>query len=169
MSNRTTRLLLSVVLLAGCIGCDQATKHFATRNLRDAAPQSYFGDTLRLHYVQNPGGFLSLGGTLPSNVRFWFFVGFNFLLLAVVTYVLITQPQLQPIRFIALLLLLAGGIGNLIDRVLQDGLVTDFLNVGIGPLRTGIFNVADMAVMLSAVLLIFAFGLPEESEEPAKA
>jgi signal peptidase II len=38
-----------------------------------------------------------------------------------------------------LALLLAGGFGNLIDRVLHDGSVTDFLNVGIGPIRTGIF------------------------------
>ena len=45
-----------------------------------------------------------------------------------------------------LALLLAGALGNLIDRIRWDGLVIDFLNLGIGPLRTGVFNVADMAV-----------------------
>ena len=47
----------------------------------------------------------------------------------------------------------AGGGSNLVDRALH-GAVVDFLNVGIGPLRTGIFNVADMAIMLGAALLV---------------
>jgi signal peptidase II len=42
---------------------------------------------------------------------------------------------------------------NLIDRILYDGRVTDFLNFGIGPLRTGIFNVADVVGVIGAVLL----------------
>ena len=43
-------------------------------------------------------------------------------------------------------LFLAGGLSNLTDRI-AIGSVIDFLNVGIGPLRTGIFNVADVAIM----------------------
>ena len=52
-----------------------------------------------------------------------------------------------------LLLFLAGGVSNLIDRVTL-GRVIDFLNVGIGPLRTGIFNIADMAIIAGVVILI---------------
>ena len=52
-----------------------------------------------------------------------------------------------------LLLFLAGGTSNLIDRVTL-GRVIDFLNVGIGQLRTGIFNVADMAIVAGVVILI---------------
>lgn len=48
-----------------------------------------------------------------------------------------------------------GGIGNLVDRILLSGLVTDFINIGIGNLRTGIFNVADMAIMTGVIGLIF--------------
>jgi signal peptidase II len=47
----------------------------------------------------------------------------------------------------------AGGASNLIDR-LARGTVTDFMNVGIGPLRTGIFNLADVAITLGAVLVV---------------
>jgi signal peptidase II len=43
---------------------------------------------------------------------------------------------------------------GLIDRILHNGTVVDFLNVGIGPLRTGIFNIADIAIMGGAVLLL---------------
>ena len=49
----------------------------------------------------------------------------------------------------------AGGLGNLIDRVGQDGYVTDFLNVGVGSVRTGIFNVADLILMLGMAALLF--------------
>jgi signal peptidase II len=55
----------------------------------------------------------------------------------------------------SLTLIFSGGISNLYDRVLNNGTVIDFLNVGIGSLRTGIFNVADMTNMLSIFLLLF--------------
>ena len=44
----------------------------------------------------------------------------------------------SSVLFVSLAYILAGGVGNLIDRVFNDGLVTDFLNIGVGPLRTGI-------------------------------
>ena len=49
----------------------------------------------------------------------------------------------------------AGGASNWIDRVMH-GSVIDFMNVGIGPFRTGIFNVADMAIMLGTGIVVFA-------------
>ena len=57
--------------------------------------------------------------------------------------------------FVSLSYILAGGIGNLIDRISNNGLVTDFMNVGIGPVRTGIFNIADIGVMFGAAVLVF--------------
>ena len=64
-------------------------------------------------------------------------------------------------RRIAILLVAAGlligaGLGNLIDRVMNDGRVYDFLNVGYGIVRTGIFNVADMILMFAIAYLVFA-------------
>ncbi len=55
--------------------------------------------------------------------------------------------------FASITFILAGGIGNLIDRVCCDGLVTDFINLGIGPMRTGIFNVADVAVTCGVIAI----------------
>lgn len=51
-------------------------------------------------------------------------------------------------------LISGGGFSNLMDRVTQGGNVTDFLNIGVGPLRTGIFNCADVALMLELAILI---------------
>lgn len=155
-SFKLNRLLLVIVILSSCVGCDQATKALASRNLQGTPPVSYFADTLRFEYALNPGGFLSLGHNLPEQIRPWLFVGSNVVLMLSLFAFLMFRRQLDWKLFVAMTYIMAGGIGNLIDRVCNEGLVTDFINVGIGPLRTGVFNIADMAVMfgcLAAVLL----------------
>ena len=164
-AKKSTRLALALLLLLGCIGLDQGTKYIATRTLRGQPRQSYLADSFRLEYALNPGGFLSLGGNLSPAVRFWLFGSMNLVLLAGATSVLIARWKMSRVCFVALVLVLAGGIGNLIDRVVQQGFVTDFLNVGIGPLRTGIFNVADMALTAGALVLVFACR-SESAEQP---
>lgn len=52
-------------------------------------------------------------------------------------------------------LVLSGGLGNLVDRIINDGRVIDFMNIGIGSLRTGIFNVADVYITVGVVVLVF--------------
>ena len=106
--------------------------------------------------ARNPGGFLSLGENLAPQLRFWVFVVFNVLLLTATLVALVAGWKTQLFKFVALVLILAGGVGNLIDRVIHDGLVTDFANLGVGPVRTGIFNVADVALTVGALVLLIA-------------
>jgi signal peptidase II len=61
---------------------------------------------------------------------------------------------LGGMQVVGLTLLGASGLGNLIDRLLYDGRVTDFLNMGIGQLRTGIFNVADVVGVVGVIVLL---------------
>ncbi len=145
-TDRLTRLGLLVAVVVSCVGCDQITKSIAARELAPLPCQSFLGDIVRLEFALNPGAFLGMGGDLSPGARFWGLTVINGALLAVLAYVLVTRWNMAPGNFIAWALILAGGIGNLIDRASQQGLVTDFLNVGIGPVRSGIFNVADMAV-----------------------
>ena len=153
-TDRFTRLGLLLALLVSCVGCDQVTKSIAARRLAPLSRQSFLGDTVRLEYALNPGAFLGMGGGLSSGARFWGLTVINGAIRAVLAYVLVTRRDLAPGNFAAWALILAGGIGNLIDRASQGGLVTDFLNVGIGPVRTGIFNVADIAVTGGFVLFV---------------
>jgi len=150
------RLLLILIVLASCVGCDQVSKSIAVTNLPDGQTFSYLGDTLRLQFMYNRGSFLSLGDSLPDALRFKIFtIGVCFLLAGILAYALFSRPG----RFTVLLavsLFLAGGVGNLIDRIFHDGLVVDFINIGIGPLRTGIFNIADVAIMVGYLLLFYS-------------
>jgi signal peptidase II len=151
------RFVLALILLVGCVGCDQATKQLATEMLRGQPPQSYLANTVRLQYALNPGGFLSLGANLAPGVRFWLFTVLNVALLVGAVYMLLARWNMRLGPFIAVVFVLAGGLGNQIDRTLQGGMVTDFLNLGIGPLRTGIFNVADVALTVGALALVFTY------------
>ncbi|MEN6494132.1 MAG: signal peptidase II [Thermoguttaceae bacterium] len=156
-TNRWTRLALALALLTCCVGCDQVTKQIATETLCGRPAQAYLANVVRLEYALNPGGFLSLGANLTPRLRFCVFTAMNVVLLGGAVYVLATRWDMHLVPFGAVVLLLAGGLGNLIDRVHQNGLVTDFLNLGIGPVRTGIFNVADVALTVGAVALLFTY------------
>jgi signal peptidase II len=144
-------ICVSVVL----IGCDQATKKLAKIHLIGKAPISYLQNTVRLVYVENTGAFLSMGDDWSSTTSFWVFTVFPLVILTGLFVVIIKKrTKLSLKELVALLLIFSGGIGNLIDRILYDRHVTDFLNVGIGSLRTGIFNVADMYVTAGAIMML---------------
>ena len=150
--------------LIGCVGCDQSSKYTARYFLEGHETISMFGDILRLSFVENPGGFLSLGAFLPDHVRMMFFMILPLcVLIGLFVYALREKKMGKPM-ILALALIIGGGLGNLIDRVANDGLVIDFLNIGVGSLRTGIFNVADMAVMLGSGMLILFARAPYKKE-----
>jgi signal peptidase II len=157
------RIALIVVLLISCVGCDQTTKFLARDYLQDRPTFSFLGDTLRLQYAENPGAFLSLGASLPHR---WgttvFTIGGIVMVLVALSYVALSS-KLTRIQIVALSLICGGGIGNLLDRVRHDGLVTDFLNIGIGAIRTGIFNVADAVLMVGVALFIVGYPRADSS------
>ncbi|MCM2277432.1 MAG: signal peptidase II [Oligoflexia bacterium] len=147
----TTILLLSLSLV------DQLTKLAAIEWLRGAPPRIYLGDLFRLQYAENPGAFLSLGSSMPPAIRFWVFsVAVGAFLLGCVVYLYRSRDQ-DRLSSIGLAIITSGGISNLIDRLFRPGgRVIDFMNVGIGDLRTGIFNVADMAIMLGVGMMLWS-------------
>jgi signal peptidase II len=152
MSGPGTKLVLAAVVAATLLG-DQISKQVASAQLADGLRRSYLADTLRLEYSENTGAFLSLGAALPAWARTALFsVGTGVILAGCV--VASFSQDLGSAGLVGLWLLFAGGASNLIDRILY-GRVVDFLNVGIGPLRTGIFNVADMAITFGVIIVLF--------------
>ena len=147
------RAMLVALVVATCIGCDQATKFLAKKYITPDAAFSFVGDLIRLQYVENSGAFLSLGSSLPEHWRQLIFTVFVGVFLFGLMFYLLLGRDLSFNNITCLSLICGGGLSNLIDRIAYDGRVVDFLNVGIGPLRTGIFNVADMAITAGAILL----------------
>jgi signal peptidase II len=153
---RWKRLAFVIIILLACTGCDQITKNVARRELKLSAPISLLGDVIRLQYAENPGALMSLGAGLPAEVRFLFFVVLAGAALALTLAYAFNALELSLLQLSGLSLVAAGGTGNLLDRVLYQGVVIDFLNLGIGSLRTGIFNVADVAIFGGAGLVLLA-------------
>lgn len=80
------------------------------------------------------------------------------LMLNIVFFYLILSKKLSFLPTLGISLIFSGAMSNLIDRLTYDGAVIDFLNIGIGNLRTGVFNLADFAV-ICGVALLFYFSL----------
>lgn len=147
------RGVLLCLLLGVTAGCDRVTKHLAVTSLAGAPDRSFFGGLVRLHYHENPGAFLALGATWPPARRAWLFQFGNALFLAGAGF-LASRYRWSRTAGCGLVLFLAGGLSNLADR-LAIGSVIDFLNVGIGPIRTGIFNVADVAILAGIGMVLW--------------
>jgi signal peptidase II len=164
-----SRFIVVMVTLCCCVGCDQVSKSAARAFLSSGVTESLFADSLRLQLVENPGSFLSLGAALPEHLRFGLFTAAVAILLIGLVWMALFARRLAPARFVALALVAGGGMSNLIDRLLYHGRVTDFLNVGIGSLRTGIFNLADMAILAGALLLVLKRYGPPQPTAPTKS
>ena len=144
--------LVVLVAIVATIGCDRVTKHLAATTLAGTSRRSFLADTVRLEYGENSGGFLSLGTNLPAAARISVFVIGTGVALLFAVWVAVRSP-VNEWTLLGLSLFVGGGASNWVDRVTRGGVI-DFLNVGLGSLRTGIFNVADMAIMLGAGIIV---------------
>jgi signal peptidase II len=151
----TRRIILILLVTLSCVACDQLSKSVARQTLADSGVIRLLGDTIRLQYTENPGAFLSFGADISEEVRFWIFTLLIGALLGGLLAYLIASRTPSAIQTVGLSLILGGGLGNLIDRVTNEGRVIDFLNLGMGSLRTGIFNVADVAITIGASFLVY--------------
>ena len=162
-----SKLFIIAIVMTVCTGCDQATKFVAKSFLQPDAMISFAADIFRLQYVENSGAFLSLGSTLPERWRHLIFtVAVGIFVFGLLSYVLISR-ELATRHIVCISLVCGGGLSNLIDRIAYDGRVVDFLNIGIGPLRTGIFNLADMAITMGALLWAVDSFRPRQRQRPA--
>jgi signal peptidase II len=152
MMKKLVRFGLVFITILSCVGCDQTTKYGAQSLLQGQSPISFLGGIFNFTYAENTGAMLSFGGALPEHYRFVLFVLLVSVFLVSATLYLLAKPH-GKITTIALSLIVGGGLGNLIDRVFNNGAVVDFMLIKIGSLQTGIFNVADIAITFGALAL----------------
>ncbi len=165
--NLSRKLRLAVMLLVlGCtVGCDQTTKHIARRELGERGFIQLPGGFGEFRLAENPGSFLSMGDSLPQSLRLTIFtIGAGIGLSGLLAY-LVFGGRLSWLFFIGLGLVCAGGISNLIDRITRHGLVSDFIFIRIGPFHTGVFNMADVVIMIGGAMIVREFWLRRHKHE----
>jgi signal peptidase II len=159
--------------IAACAACvaavtvvDHIVKLVAANWLSDGQRYDYLGGLFRVQAAYNTGAILSLGSQLPDGLRAWLLPAVTGLILAWVSILLLREPEYNP-AVIGLSLVWAGGFSNLVDRVAY-GKVFDFMNLGIGPVvRSGVFNVADMAIMAGIPIILIGWMRTRPPEPPA--
>jgi signal peptidase II len=162
------RAVLVLLVLSACIACDQASKVAAESYLASSLPISVWDGRVRFHYILNTGVFLSLGADLPASLRFWLFTASVGVLLAGMLVLVLTSRKMGSADMIAISLIVGGGMSNLLDRLLRQGAVVDFLNIRFANLSTGIFNLADVQITIgTAVLLLSILHRKSMARKPA--
>ena len=138
------------VVAVGILLADQITKQFVLARLAAGDIVEVVGSYLTFTYVRNPG--IAFGLHLGAFSR-PFFVLTALLVLAALVSFYRTTPRRDRLRRLAIAVLCAGAIGNLIDRVRWTEGVVDFIRLAVAGYEWPIFNVADMAVTTGAILL----------------
>jgi signal peptidase II len=135
-------------------GADRVTKALAVAFLQGREGFSFLANTVVLQFSINTGAFLSLGRDWPEPVKMAVLLAVP-LLVCAAALVWAVAGEKSLLKSVLIVTIAAGGFGNLGDRLFNHFQVVDFLNFGIGPLRTGILNVADLSVTFGAVAYLF--------------
>ena len=155
-------MLIWLMIIAGTVFLDQLTKWLTVMNLDLHETFPLIENVFHFTYVRNTGAAFSI----LSDER-WFLIGITaIVMLALMAFVLFGQFRRYKLFNISATLILSGGIGNLIDRLVQ-GYVVDFIKTTF--MDFPIFNVADCFVVVGSVLLLIFFCFVYEDKAPSEA
>ena len=165
-------MLKKIIVISLCIvllvSYDFTTKKIAKYGLDEHTFKSYLGGTIQLVYQENSGGMLSLGSQLSETYRIILFRVLVPLVLILIFIYTLMKKNLGKWQIASLILLLSGGLGNWLDRILNNGKVSDFIIVGFQNFHTGIFNLADFYVTIG-VILLFLTNVFDKSKSPKQS
>jgi signal peptidase II len=166
-ADRKKHILITLAVFFANILADRLTKILATELLKGRRPAAYLKNLVVFYYAENSGAFLSLGAGWNIYFKYFVFIIIPIGFCAAILIYLMTRER-ETIRIVLLSCIAGGGIGNLIDRLFNEFRVVDFLNFGVGNIRTGILNVADLSVTFGAVILIILELLGNKSHAKSK-
>ncbi|MGL1892036.1 MAG: signal peptidase II [Spirochaetaceae bacterium] len=155
-------IILSLVIIIN-LAADQITKILARIFIQGQGMINVIGDFFILVYAENDGAFLSMFSDLGQPWKTIVLVFFPTVAIVVAILYLIFGKNVSFNQSVAIACIIGGGIGNVYDRIVHLGAVTDFLLFGIGPLRTGVLNVADLSITFGAITL-FVFQYKEDKK-----
>jgi signal peptidase II len=155
-AKKIIRTIVILMILASNIACDQVSKNIIRQKIEYNEQINLIGKYMTLTKVENTGAFLSLGYSLPQPFKVLLLTILPLLVLGLAIILLLTKNNVSfPIIF-GICCIVGGGIGNIFDRLLY-GSVTDFLHMDFVLFKTGIFNMADVSVMIGTFILLAEF------------
>ena len=157
MMSRKNKVFIVLSLIFLICGADRWTKVWATETLAEGPSLVYLNGLFQLTYAENAGAFLGFGGELSREVRFVIFSLIVLIGLGAMFWYII-KKDITRWNLIACAFIIAGGAGNLWDRLFREsGRVIDFMLIEIwGPVRTGVFNIADVFIVIGVLMVLVA-------------
>ncbi|MFQ5888443.1 MAG: signal peptidase II [Gemmatimonadota bacterium] len=153
-----SKVALLLVVVGVVLALDVTTKLWIVQNFAPHESEPVLGDFFRLTYTHNRGAAFGINVGEHSRV---FFLTLSLVALGVLAIIYRATPAWDRLRLFGVALVSAGAVGNILDRLRYEAGVVDFLDVGIGSNRWPVFNVADMAVSIGAILLLTSFYVEE--------
>lgn len=138
--------LITVLSVTALVAVDQLIKYFVLRFLEPVGSAPFIPYLVKLTYVENTGA--AFGSFSKYTIVLSIFTA---ILLALCLYLLLSGKIQKKLPYAAFILITAGGLGNLIDRVFR-GFVIDYFDFMF--MRFAVFNFADSLVCIGAFLLI---------------
>ena len=154
-SNKAIRTLFIIVIIAANIGCDQVSKSIVRESVERQEWIEIYEDNLILTNVENPGAFFGWLSDLPPTLKSILLAFLPSLAILAILYTVLTRMNLPKYAVVGLSFIIGGGIGNIYDRI-AHGSVTDFLHIDLGLFRTGIFNMADVSIMVGMGIVLLS-------------
>jgi signal peptidase II len=148
------RIRIYPVIILALLSIDQLTKELVARSIPFQSSQSVIPGFFNITHIRNRGAIFGFFSHSESRILFIFLTLVSFVALGLVIYYFFKTPSTQRFMKISLSVILAGALGNLIDRVFR-GYVIDFLDFHIKKWHWPSFNVADACITIGAFLLIF--------------
>lgn len=150
---RFLRSFFLLVLVLANVSCDQISKHIARNNLSYYENINIIDNHFIFTKVENSGAFLSVGDNLPLPIKLILLNVLPCMVLAFGLYYLTPNKNVPILLAIGIAFAVGGGIGNLYDRI-SHGSVTDFMHINYLFIKTGVFNMADVSIMLGMALIL---------------
>ncbi len=145
---------------------DIFTKYLIQQTMHKYDSIPVLGDFFRLTFIHNPGA--AFGLHLGAYSRF-IFLGLAFIALGVLVVMYRHTSSNDKTKLFAIGAIAGGALGNVVDRIRSAEGVVDFLDFGVGNLRWPVFNVADTAVTIGAVLLLFSLWAEDRRRDREKS
>lgn len=148
------RYSIIVGIISANIFIDQFAKYIVRTNIRESELIPIMGKFLILTRIENSGAFLSLGDSLPPFIKTILLSVLPCLVILAGLSFIFIKTNLSGLLVTALCFILGGGIANLYDRIVL-GSVTDFFHMDFVIFQTGIFNLADVSIMIGMATILF--------------
>jgi len=150
---RKYKIILTLSIFSINYFIDRFTKYIAVEYLKGSEAKGFLNDTFILVYTENTGAFLSLGRNWNIYVKYFVLLIIP-IIICIIGLLYLMVKETKNYRIITCSCIIGGGIGNLVDRLFKEFSVIDFMCFGIGNIKTGILNVADLSVTFGIIILI---------------